>query len=322
VAISRDGKLIVSGAEDIRIWDTQGKPVRRIASLGTAVALAPDGKTVASVGGGKVAHFWDAVTGKEIGQLESPALKVQRHERAVAFSPDGKLLATGDEQATVRIWDLETHKQLREIDMKSGAERLSLAFSPDGKTLACAGAWNEGGVPKGVTLNLQGRVTITGKEGYLVLLWDVATGEEVRRFAGLKDNVQSVVFSPGGKTLAGASRDGRVCLWDVVTAKELLYIEAHPHHGDSPTASPCLAFSPDGRTLASAGADKTVRLWDAATAKPLGKFVVPDGGVTGVAFAPDGKTLVTGSADTTLLVWDLASLGKQSQKSRVILIPD
>jgi WD40 repeat protein len=322
VAISRDGSLIVSGGEDIRIWEPKGKLARRIASPGTAVALSADGKTVASVGGGgKVAHLWDATTGEEIGQLEGPALKIQRHQRAVAFSSDGKLLATGDEQATVRIWDLETKKQLREIDVKSGAETLSLAFSPDGKTLACAGAWNEGGVPKGVTLNLQGRVTIMGKEGYLVLLWNVATGEEVRRFAGLKDNVQSVVFSRDGKTLAAASRDGRICLWEAATGKELLYIEAHPRQADGPSGSTCLAFSPDGKKLASAGADKAIHVWDAATAKPLGKFVAPDG-VTCVAFAPDGKTLVTGSTDTTAIVWDLAALGQQPKKPHVIVIPD
>src|SRR5439155_6224855 len=138
--------------------------------------------------------------------------------------------------------------------------------------------------------------------------------EEVRRFAGLKDNVQAVVFSRDGKTLAATSRDGRICLWDAGTGKELLYIEAHPRQADSASSSTCLAFSPDGKTLASAGADKAIRVWDTATAKPLGKFVAPDGGINCLAFASDGKTLVTGSSDTTALVWDLAALGQQPKK--------
>ena len=46
VGIARDGGLIVSGGEDIRIWEPKGKLARRIASAGTAVALSPDGKTI------------------------------------------------------------------------------------------------------------------------------------------------------------------------------------------------------------------------------------------------------------------------------------
>jgi WD40 repeat protein len=319
VALSPDGKLLASGGENIRLWDpATAKLIRQIAAQGTSLAFSPDGKTLASVGGGRrTIHSWDPATGKELFKLEGPRLL-----RAVVFSPDGKTLATGDEQATIRLWDVANHQQLHEIDMQSGAESLSLAFSPDGKTLACAGAWNEGGVPKGVTINLQKRVTITGKEGFLVLLWDVASGKELRRFAGLKDGIKSVAFSPDGKTLAAASRDGRIVLWEAATGKELLHIVAHPNHTDATFAcSPCLAFSPDGKKLASGSTDRTIRLWDVANAKELAKFE-GDGGFDALAFRRDGKTLISGSADTTVLVWDLLNPVKQPGKPNVILIRD
>src|SRR5262249_30987929 len=139
----------------------------------------------------------------------------------------------GDEQATVTLLDAATGKIRWQQDMKTLAESLSLAFSPDGQTLACGGAWNQFSMG-GITLNLQGRVTATEKEGYLVLLWDVASGKEIRGCDGLKDNVKSVAFTPDGKTLAGSSRDGRIILWDPASGQERLHILAHPVAGKAP----------------------------------------------------------------------------------------
>jgi len=312
VAVSPDGKLTASGGEDIRLWETAtGKPVRRLASSAVTVAFSPDGKTLAS-GGGRSVRLWDVESGKELHSFDGPRLL-----RSVVFSPDGKMLASGDEQAVVRLWDLDGKKEIRSIDNQTLAESLSLAFSPGGKTLACAGAWNQLGFGN-VTLNLQGRVTVKGREGYFVLMWDVETGKEVHRFAGLKDNIKSVAFSPDGKTLAASSRDGRLVLWDAATGKERLHIMAHPvvgattptaHLGGAFAAAPALCFSPDGKTLVSASPDKTIRLWDTVTAKEVGRFQSPDGGFTALALTRDGSKLISASSDSTVVVWDVKQAG-------------
>jgi WD40 repeat protein len=301
VAISPDGKLVASAGETVRVWEATGKPVRSHPVSAAALAISPDGKTLATAGRDRVIHLWDLETGKE----KTP-LKGHKHGLlAVAFSPDGKYLASGDVQATVRIWDAAEGKELQVMDVKSIAEALSLAFSPDNKTLACAGAWNDSSfLPPGATLNIQG-VEVTRKEGYAVLTWDVATGKEGQRFTGLREKIKSVAYTADGKTIAAASGDGRVALWDAANGKERLFIVGHPNHHESAfAASPSVFFTPDSKTLVTASTDRTVRLWDAATAKELGQFSVAEGGCNCLAVSKDGKILATGGPDGTILLWE------------------
>lgn len=330
VAVSPDGKLVASGGENIRIWEMAGgKLVRKLAAPAASLAFSPDGKTLAS-GGGRSIHLWDAETGNEIRKFDGPRLL-----RSVVFSPDGKVLASGDEQAVIRFWDLEKGSEIRHIDGHALAESLSLAYSRDGKSLACAGAWNQFGLGN-IVLNLQGRVTVKGRSGYKVVLWDAQTGQETRTFAGLKDNIKSVAFSPDGKTLAASSRDGRIVLWNAATGEERLHIMAHPaakapgtralaHLGGAFAATPALCFTPDGKTLISAGPDRTIRLWDTITAKELGQFQAPDAGFSALAITRDGTRLVSASPDSTVMVWDIKAAGNLPEpkgQPKVITIGD
>jgi WD40 repeat protein len=288
----------------------------------TCIALSPSGKLLAAGGQDRIVRLWETGTGKSAGELKG-------HGNALcglAFSRDGRLLASGDVQSTVRVWDVQDSALVKEIDNKSGTEILGLAFGPDGKELYCAGAWNDSSfLPKagatvkingkdvkwGGTLKIQG-IEMTRKEGYFVLRWDVKTGKETGKYAGLDDKIHALALSADGKTLAGSSLDGKVCLWDTGTGKDRLHITAHP----GKDGASVLAFSPDGKTLASAGADGTLRLWDGVTAKEIGQLRSADGPFTGIAFTRDGKTLVTGSSDTTVTLWDVSAAPPPPRRPR------
>jgi WD40 repeat protein len=109
-----------------------------------------------------------------------------------------------------------------------------------------------------------------------------------------------VAFSPDGRTLASASEDRAVILWEVATGER----RGEPLIG--PSAVLDVAFSPDGRTLASASFDNTVILWDVATGKPRGEPLAGHKNrVKGVAFSPDGTTLATASFDYSVILWDV-----------------
>ncbi|MBX9255544.1 CHAT domain-containing protein, partial [Desmonostoc muscorum CCALA 125] len=134
------------------------------------------------------------------------------------------------------------------------------------------------------------------------------------------DAVTSIVFSPNGKTIASASADNTVKLWDL-SGKLLGTFKGHQAEVTS------VVFSPNGKTIASASADNTVKLWD-LSGKLLQTFQGHQDSVTSVVFSPNGKTIASASADKTVKLWDLSGKllqtfqGHQDSVTSVVFSPN
>jgi WD40 repeat protein/serine/threonine protein kinase/Flp pilus assembly protein TadD len=318
-----------------------------------SVAYSPDGRLIASAGGGNPYYgtqesvkpgeviLWDAASGERLRTLRGHKHLVQ----SAAFSPDSQRLVTTSLDGTAKVWQVATGTELRTLPVQAAPAvrevSTSATFSPDGKLVATAGGkgievWDATGdgrkpVPRltlhgdqlplmpGVAFRPDGRqlaaITWARGQGH-VKLWDLTTGAEALTLeANQGDGFHGAAFSPDGRYLA-AGELGILKLWDVATGRLLQSIGGHNGQVWG------VAFSPDGRQLASAGADGTVRVWEV----PRGEEVVllrgHRGEVRCVAFSPDGQRLVSGGIDGTVKVWDLTVHPEYGSVQRAVAEPE
>ncbi|HEY1386963.1 MAG TPA: TIR domain-containing protein [Ktedonobacterales bacterium] len=175
-----------------------------------------------------------------------------------------------------------------------------------------------------------------------IILWELATGMQVRRLARPTSlAVRAVVFTPDGKELLSGSDDGNVVVWDVPTGA--IVRTYHPHSGeirslaltsDGATAligyndghllslnvsnglvkhlaQPIqgniwsVALSHNGHVAIVGGQDGSLLLWNLDTFRSEGQLGQPSAQALGVAFSPDGKTALSGGDDGIVRVWDV-----------------
>src|SRR5262249_35142040 len=136
-----------------------------------------------------------------------------------------------------------------------------IALSPDGKTLV-------------------------GHDAGKLLFWATESGKEIKRIANGKAGLGHLQFSPDSKTLAAATGNGQVSLWDWQKEKELALPGPAQDSLDS-TFHTC--FSPDGRWIAvGVSWMKPLRIYETATGREIHQF---DCRAMLSTFSPDGKRL-------------------------------
>ena len=232
LTFSPDGKTVAFGSLGrIRLWDITTKKSRDIPLLDensaqkkpqnpnrngalehpqrlmphqmptiNALAFSPDGKKIVSGTMGGSVQMWDPETGVPLapffaGQdLDEAAKKIpgggfrttyQDPITALAFSSDSTLLAVGSEKK-IRLLGGREQSHFKEVP--HGA--ISLVFSPDNTVL------------------------VTGLRTSEIELWNLATGDKLTTLKGHTGQVETLMFSPDGKTLVSTGTDGTIVVWD------------------------------------------------------------------------------------------------------------
>jgi len=241
------GKLIWWNAHD-----DAPKPQREVDAHGgwvRAVAISPDGKTLASCGNDHLVKLWNLADGKHLKTLEGH----ESHVYNVAFHPDGKHLVSGDLKGVVKDWDLTTGKAVRDFDAKLFAKYdptfmadiggiRSMAFDEKGTTLACAGITNVTNAFAGV-----------GNPMILLFDWKEGKPTQLKPKDVFQGTAWGVGFHPAGYVIAaGGGQQGRVWIWK--DAENIATVTV-------PVNSRDLSLHPDGTTLAVACSDGAARVY-------------------------------------------------------------
>jgi WD40 repeat protein len=328
LAFAADGMTLAAGGTDaVVLWDVPGRrPLKRVVidgGMADAVALSPDGGTIAAGISDGTVVLWDGELRRQLGKAlkGSPEVASRPDETtvtSVAFSPDGRTLASAS-QGTIRLWQVQRRRPAaRELSGHADVV-TAVAFSPDGRTLASASQdqtvilWDIrhnpslgqpfdshiASVSDVAVATDAGTVAVEDGEGN-VTLWDIEGRRPLGRLPSSESHLsEGLVFSPNGRLLAWVEGPS-VRLWDVTV---------HAPFGQALTASrgsvTSLAFSPDGRLLVSGSEDGIVRILDVRTGKAVGEPLVGGAGsVASLAFSPDGKVIVAGTDAGYVEIWD------------------
>jgi hypothetical protein len=285
--LAPSGKMLASttiGNGIIHVWEVPtGKELRRYEGqegLAWSLAFSPDSKTLARGGKGGDIFLSEVATGKQLHRIAGNGEVVA----SLVFSPDGTILALNGWGNSIHLLEAATGRELRKHEVE-GARLGALAFSPDSKTLA-ATCWSVG-------------KAVNDSQGFIIL-WDVATGKELRRLGEQPYDFPSIAWSPEGRLLAAANwREKRIRLWEASTGKELAPLPIPDTYVTS------LAFSPDGRVLAAAIGPHhdQIYLLEVATSQKRCRFRTATPGRKSLAFTPDGRILISGGPDT--FFWDV-----------------
>jgi WD40 repeat protein len=203
------------------------------------------------------------------GKLQTPGVT------AMAFSGNGRSIALAAGPGAVEIWNLRTGQSTR-LGRGAPGRIKTLAFTDGGHFL---------------TATVEGRATDW--------VWDIKAGAELALPTAVTGRF---LISPDEKSLAAATTNYSVTLWDLPSLRERTELKGHRWTINA------MAFSPDGKALATGGLDAVTRLWDvtsgAELTRPLRGHLQ---GIESLAFSKDGKTLASASTDHTVKIWHVTT---------------
>lgn len=298
-----DGRRFLSCSSDktIRLWDAEnGTELRRLEGhAGPVTSLVRlDDRRAVSGSTDKTLRLWDVETGTELRRFEG-------HEGGVTRLAvlDGGVLS-GSEDNTVRLWDLWTGKERRRF-LPTDANETPPPKEEDIELWQSLGVG--GGVISLATTDA-GRFVCSFSDRTL-RLWDVASGNEVRRFVGaqaFRCPVLSLAALGSHRLLSGGSKGGVLQLWDVETGRELRELTGVRFWATS------LAVLDKCRVVVGTAGYCAVEVWDVESGEKLHSFGGHSSSVTSVAVL-DRRRLLSAAADRTIRLWDVETTDKFSR---------
>ncbi|KAJ2961217.1 hypothetical protein NQZ79_g3531 [Umbelopsis isabellina] len=215
---------------------------------------------------------------KRTSGLQAPVMLLNGHQGDVytcEFDPSGQHIASGSFDRQILLWN--TYGDCVNYGMMKGHTNaiLELHWAKDAKQIYTCSADQTLGI------------------------WDVETGERVRKWKGHSLVVNSCGVSRNTPELVvSGSDDGCIKLWD---AREKNAVETF--QDDFQVTAAC--FSDAGDMVFTGGIDNVIKAWDLRKKAVAYTLSGHADTVTGIKLSPDGSYLLSNSMDNTTRMWDV-----------------
>ena len=298
LAFFPDGQTLVSGSwRTVRLWNAEDWSERRVLpGVFGPVALSRDGSRLAAMGRGGV-RVLDTTDWRQVENLS-------RASGPFAFSSDGRRIAA-DTWSGIKVWSLEDSRDSVLLEDSTNVffrigpwarNRGAMAFSADGRHL------------------IAGRNNVSHRGVFVLSVWDTRSGREVAVLPEDPGHVEhtgmisELAVSPDGSTLATASTDYSIRLWDLGERRMIDALHAHINEVWS------VAFAPDGQSIVSTDREGGVKIWQTRE-QPQPKEMSL-GRLQPIAFSEDGRHLAAVNRRGEFVLYDMED---QEMDSRIPL---
>lgn len=307
IAYLPDGnRIAVSSSIGIWIYDVHSGDELALltdrANDYSAIAFSPNGHILAAASENNI-QLWNINDYK----LQDIYTGHTSEIKYLVYSNNGKTLISGSTDATIRLWDTTNGETL--FTLVGFSDNTSkVTISPDGKTVASSSFTNLGNIQlinleTGTLINTiptnnnilykllflpDGRRIAAGDRNGDILMWDVNTGEFLKKLAGKIGYITSLDSSKNGLYILSGSSEEIIQVWAVEI--EML-INTYNQDIDPITK---VAFSPDGRTFSAASiSEGTIHFRNIENGRLLNTISGHTNYSRSVIFSPDGQFLAT-----------------------------
>ncbi|MGF1672897.1 MAG: discoidin domain-containing protein [Rivularia sp. (in: cyanobacteria)] len=281
VSFSPDGKILASvNREAFKLWNLDGREIQNISNIGGAdkVFFAPEGNILALLKDGFL----------RLVNLDGSVSQILNEDgdffNHVSFSSQGKMLASFNSMGIIKIWSLDGRllKQIKNPE----SNITSISISTNGQMIASASIKDDKNIIKIWSIDGSLIGTIINEDGSI-------------------NQIQSISFSPDGKTIASLSM-GTVKLWEI-NGKN---IDTFKPSAVTSGAENSVIFSPNGEWLAVTSGTNSVNLWKIKSKE----FITLEGHgntVVSKSFSPDSQILASADINGKIKLWHIE--GRKSE---------
>ena len=237
------------------------------AGITSLAAINQSSSVAAGLADGQVA-VWN-------GRDTAPAVVLKPHA--------ARVLAVGSTADGREVWSVARDGSLARTMIAPGAQ-------PKSKPVDLGAA-----PTRAAAFSADGTMLVTGGEFGEIRVFDTASGALRRQLRGHRTELQFIAVRPGSTTVASASAEADLRIWDIATGREIKLV-------DSDLSVFALAFSPRDGTLASGGVDRRLTLRDSTTFKAVGELALrAPRMVATLAWSQNGRFIALGDIDDETL---------------------